>query len=67
MYGKLERDSLGNSRCDKCGVKLGRYAVSPSHELYYFINAPSCKRQLIHLCLECVREFSELATKERQE
>lgn len=67
MYGKLICDRLGRFLCDKCGLKLGRYIVRPSHELYYFINAPSCKRKLIRLCLECTREFSEMASGERRE
>ena len=61
MFGKIERDSLGNIRCDKCYKHTAFYHFKSSQEAKKFIDAPLCKRKLIHLCFACGKLFSVIA------
>ncbi|MBA7567274.1 hypothetical protein ES708_08983 [subsurface metagenome] len=61
MEGRLDKDSVGNILCDKCG-KHNKYSTFKSSKLAKnFIGAPSCHRKLIHLCYECTKLFSTMA------
>jgi hypothetical protein len=57
MYGKLEKDMLGNILCDCCGKEKKYYTFKTSRMVREFISCPNCDRKLVHLCLKCTKVF----------